>query len=141
MFGSYIFLIFSASLLIAVTFGVAGVLPLAISGMETDLEINYLSISLAFAVGQAVTGIANPLGGAMADKFGYHRAMLIGIILSTPIPPETFRIVNVAETSLPFFEITKPSNFCNLSLPPSTTLTSTARVSPDENLGKSFFNW
>ena len=82
MFGSYIFLIFSASLLIAVTFGVAGVLPLAISGMETDLEINYLSISLAFAVGQAVTGIANPLGGAMADKFGYHRAMLIGIILS-----------------------------------------------------------
>ena len=82
MFGSYIFLIFSASLLIAVTFGVAGVLPLAISGMETDLEINYLSISLAFAVGQAVTGIANPLGGAMADKFGYHRAMLFGIILS-----------------------------------------------------------
>ena len=82
MFGSYIFLIFSASLLIAVTFGVVGVLPLAISGMEADLEINYLSISLAFAVGQAVTGIANPLGGAMADKFGYHRAMLIGIILS-----------------------------------------------------------
>ena len=82
MFGSYIFLIFSASLLIAVTFGVVGVLPLAISGMEADLEINYLSISLAFAVGQAVTGIANPLGGVMADKFGYHRAMLIGIILS-----------------------------------------------------------
>ena len=82
MFGSYIFLIFSASLLIAVSFGVVAVLPLAISGMEADLAIDYLSISLAFAVGQAVTGIANPLGGAMADKFGYHRAMLLGIILS-----------------------------------------------------------
>ncbi len=78
----FIFLIFSASLLIAVIFGSRQILPLTISGIEADLAIDYLSISLAFAVGQVVSGVANPLGGMVADKFGYHRAMYIGVILS-----------------------------------------------------------
>ena len=76
------FLIFSASLLIAVIFGSRQILPLTISGIESDLAIDYLSISLAFAVGQVVSGVANPLGGVVADKFGYHRAMYMGVILS-----------------------------------------------------------
>ena len=76
------FLIFSASLLIAVIFGSRQILPLTISGIQSDLAIDYLSISLAFAVGQVVSGVANPLGGVVADKFGYHRAMYVGVILS-----------------------------------------------------------
>ncbi len=78
----YIFLVFAASLIISITFGARQILPLTISGIEADTAINYLSISLAFAVGQVVSGVANPLGGMVADKFGYHRAMIIGIILS-----------------------------------------------------------
>ena len=65
------FLLFSASLLIAVIFGSRQILPLTISGIQSDLAIDYLSISLAFAVGQVVSGVANPLGGVVADKFGY----------------------------------------------------------------------
>ena len=78
----YIFLIFAASLIISVAFGARQILPLTISGIEADMAINYLSISLAFAVGQVVTGIANPVGGIVADKLGHHRAMIMGIILS-----------------------------------------------------------
>ena len=78
----YIFLIFAASLIISVAFGARQILPLTISGIEADMAINYLSISLAFAVGQVVSGIANPVGGIIADKLGHHRAMIMGIILS-----------------------------------------------------------
>ena len=78
----YLFLIFAASLIISVAFGARQILPLTISGIEADMAINYLSISLAFAVGQVVSGIANPVGGIIADKLGHHRAMIMGIILS-----------------------------------------------------------
>ena len=57
----FIFLIFSASLLIAVIFGSRQILPLTISGIEADLAIDYLSISLAFAVGQVVSGVAEEI--------------------------------------------------------------------------------
>ena len=56
----FIFLIFSASLLIAVIFGSRQILPLPFLGLNLTWQLT-LSISLAFAVGQVVSGVANPL--------------------------------------------------------------------------------
>jgi len=56
-------------------------------------------------------------------------------VLSTPTPLDIFLTIKDEPKPLFLMESTTPSNGCNLSLVPSTTLTSTTTVSPGEKLG------
>ena len=73
--------IISASLIISATFGGRQILPLTIDGITQSTSLDYLTLSLAFAIGQVVWGIANSIGGMIGDKFGNEKALILGILL------------------------------------------------------------
>ncbi len=78
-----IFIIFSAGVITSVVFGARQTLPLSIEGINTKDTLNYLEISFAFALGQLIMGAIGPVGGAISDKFGSGKTLLIGIVLSS----------------------------------------------------------
>ena len=73
--------IISASLIISATFGGRQILPLTIDGITQSTSLDYLTLSLAFAIGQVIWGIANSIGGMIGDKFGNEKALILGIVL------------------------------------------------------------
>ncbi|MFQ3355059.1 MAG: MFS family permease [Paracoccaceae bacterium] len=79
---SIIFVILAAGAIISVVFGARQTIPLSISGINSSDALDYLDISFAFALGQLINGAITPLGGAIADRFGSGKTLLIGIILS-----------------------------------------------------------
>ncbi len=78
----YFFIIFSAGAIISVVFGGRQTIPLSIEGINLWKSLDYLQISLAFAVGQLVNGAITPVAGILADKFGSGKTLLLGVILS-----------------------------------------------------------
>lgn len=79
---NYFFVIFSAGVVISVVFGGRQTIPLTIEGINSAKNLNYLSISFAFALGQLINGAVTPFAGAIADKYGSGRTLVLGIILS-----------------------------------------------------------
>ena len=55
--------------------------PLFIGPINSSTGIGYAAISLAFAVGQLMWGIAQPVAGAIADRWGPRPVMLVGALL------------------------------------------------------------
>ncbi len=55
--------------------------PLFIGPINSATGIGYAAISLAFAVGQLMWGIAQPVAGAAADRWGPRPVMLAGALL------------------------------------------------------------
>ena len=78
-----IFVIFSAGVITSVVFGGRQTIPLSIEGINTKDTLNYLEISFAFALGQLISGAIGPVGGALSDKFGSGKTLLIGVLLSS----------------------------------------------------------
>jgi predicted MFS family arabinose efflux permease len=76
------YVIFAAAVINSVVFGGRQTIPLSIEGISFKDTLNYLQISFAFALGQLVSGAIGPIGGAISDKFGSGKTLLIGIILS-----------------------------------------------------------
>ena len=76
------YVIFAAAVINSVVFGGRQTIPLSIEGISFKDTLNYLQISFAFALGQLVSGVIGPVGGAISDKFGSGKTLLIGIILS-----------------------------------------------------------
>ena len=95
----FLFPIISASLIVAVGFGGRQILPLTIDGITQSTPLDYLTLSLAFAIGQVVWGFANSIGGVIGDKFGNEKALILGIFLSAlgialiPHCSSTFEII------------------------------------------------
>lgn len=79
---AYALPIICASIIISVAFGIRQTLPLTIDGIISETGLDYLTLSLAFAVGQIVYGFANSLGGMLADEYGDEKALILGILLS-----------------------------------------------------------
>ena len=79
---NYFFIIFAAGVVIAVVFGGRQTIPLTIEGINVAENLNYLTISFAFALGQLVNGAVTPCAGAFADKYGSGKTLFLGIILS-----------------------------------------------------------
>ena len=78
----YFYILFAAGVIQSVVFGGRQTIPLSIDGINLASTINYLEISFAFAVGQLITGIVTPLGGAISDRYGSGRTLLVGILIS-----------------------------------------------------------
>jgi len=65
----------------ALTMGTRQALALFLSPLNTSTGLGLASISLAFAVGQLWWGLTQPFAGAMADRVGAGRVLLVGIAL------------------------------------------------------------
>jgi predicted MFS family arabinose efflux permease len=65
----------------ALALGLRQAQPLFISALNSHTGIGYATISLAFGIAQLVWGIAQPLAGAAADRWGPFRVMLAGVAL------------------------------------------------------------
>ena len=80
---NYFFILFAAGAIQSVVFGGRQTIPLSIEGINLASTVNYLEISFAFAVGQLISGAVTPLGGAISDKYGSGKTLLLGIVITT----------------------------------------------------------
>ena len=66
--------------LFAVTLGVRQSMSLFLGTLNTQTGLGIAAISLAFAIGQLMWGITQPIAGAFADRYGSGRVMAIGLL-------------------------------------------------------------
>jgi predicted MFS family arabinose efflux permease len=67
-----------AAALYAISMGTRQGLALFIGPLNSHTAMGFASISLAFAIAQLVWGAAQPVAGALADRWGARRVMLAG---------------------------------------------------------------
>lgn len=77
----YWILVVSSALILAVTMGLRNALGLFVSPLNTSTGLGIVSISFALAVGQFVWGAAQPIFGALADRAGSVRIIVLGAVL------------------------------------------------------------
>ena len=65
----------------ALTMGVRQTMGLFLSALNTSTALGIGSISLAFAFGQLWWGLTQPFAGAVADRIGTGRVILLGVVL------------------------------------------------------------
>ncbi len=65
----------------ALALGIRQAQPLFIGALNTQTGIGYASVSLAFAVGQLMWGVAQPIAGAIGDRYGPRRVMIAGTLM------------------------------------------------------------
>jgi len=65
----------------ALTMGTRQTMGLFLSPLNTSTGLGLANISLAFAFGQLWWGLTQPFAGAMADKVGAGRVLLVGALL------------------------------------------------------------
>ncbi len=63
------------------TMGTRQTMGLFLSSLNTSTGLGLASISLAFAFGQIFWGLTQPFAGAIADKAGVGRILLVGIVM------------------------------------------------------------
>ena len=71
------------ALTLLVASGVRAASGVLIKPLESDLGWSRSSISFAISVGLLLYGLAGPLAGALMDRFGPRRLMLVGLMLTT----------------------------------------------------------
>ena len=71
----------SAAGILMVTMGARQSLGLFLAPLDASTGLGVASISLAMAIGQFIWGAAQPVAGALADRFGPGRVLLWGLIL------------------------------------------------------------
>jgi MFS family permease len=74
-------LLIAAAAILMITMGARQTTGLFVSPINTSTGLGIVSISFALAVGQIVWGVAQPVFGAIADKFGASRVIAVGAIL------------------------------------------------------------
>jgi MFS family permease len=74
-------LIAAASAILLITMGARQTIGLFIAPLDTATGLGIVSISLAVAVGQFVWGLAQPVFGAFADRYGPGRVITFGGIM------------------------------------------------------------
>jgi predicted MFS family arabinose efflux permease len=65
----------------AVTMGTRQSMGLFLSALNTSTGLGLGSISLAFAFGQLWWGLTQPFAGALADRYGAGRVLVVGLVL------------------------------------------------------------
>ena len=78
---SYLAVALAAGAVFALGLGVRQSQALFIGPINSSTGIGYAAISLAFAVGQIMWGVAQPLAGAAADRWGPRPVMVTGALL------------------------------------------------------------
>ncbi len=87
---SWLPLVIGAAALMAVVMGVRQSLSLFLSTLNTKTGLGIAAVSLAFAVGQLMWGLTQPVAGALSERYGSARVMLAGglmIAIGTALIP------------------------------------------------------
>jgi MFS family permease len=71
----------AASLILLITMGARQTIGLFIAPLDSATGLGIVAISLAVAIGQFVWGMAQPVFGALADRFGPGRVIAIGGVM------------------------------------------------------------
>ncbi|MEO8064015.1 MAG: MFS transporter [Pseudomonadota bacterium] len=71
----------SAAAILMITMGMRQSLGLYIAPIIETTHVGYAAMSFALAIGQLMWGVAQPAFGAMADRYGAGRVLLIGALL------------------------------------------------------------
>ncbi|UUZ47925.1 hypothetical protein LP420_33470 [Massilia sp. B-10] len=74
-------LILAASAILMITMGARLTTGLFMSPINTSTGLGIASISFAMAIGQFVWGAAQPVFGAVADKWGSAKVIIVGAFL------------------------------------------------------------
>lgn len=77
----YLALAIAAGAVFALTMGARQSLPLFISAINSHTAVGYATISLAFGIQQLMWGVAQPVAGALSDRWGARRVMIGGALL------------------------------------------------------------
>ena len=92
-------LILSASAILMVTMGARLTTGLFLSPINTATGLGIASISFAMAIGQFMWGAAQPVFGAVADKWGSTRVLIVGALMlaaglaATPFVDSQFGLI------------------------------------------------
>jgi predicted MFS family arabinose efflux permease len=78
---NYMWVALAGGAIFALGLGVRQAQALFIGPINSSTGIGYASISLAFAVGQLMWGIAMPIAGGFADRYGARPVMTLGALL------------------------------------------------------------
>lgn len=79
--GRWWFITLAAAAMLMVTMGARQSLGLFVSPLNTSTGLGLVTISFAMAVGQFVWGAAQPIAGAIADRYGPGRVLAAGLLL------------------------------------------------------------
>ncbi|RPI48780.1 MAG: MFS transporter, partial [Betaproteobacteria bacterium] len=71
----------AATSLLTLTFGLRAVLGMFIGPINSATGLGFAAVSLALAVSQLVAGVSQPLCGALSDRFGPARIVVVGGVL------------------------------------------------------------
>jgi predicted MFS family arabinose efflux permease len=71
----------AAGAVFALALGLRQAQPLFISALNSNTGIGYATISLAFGIAQLTWGVAQPVAGAVADRWGPRWVMIAGVTL------------------------------------------------------------
>jgi predicted MFS family arabinose efflux permease len=74
------FLVASAAAILLITMGARQTLGLFVAPLNRATGLGIVAISFAMAIGQFVWGLAQPLCGAAADRFGSRRVLIAGAL-------------------------------------------------------------
>ncbi|MGI9026538.1 MAG: MFS transporter [Burkholderiaceae bacterium] len=74
-------LMIAAAAILMITMGARQTTGLFISPINTATGLGIVSISFALAVGQLMWGVAQPVFGAVADKYGASRVIIAGALM------------------------------------------------------------
>ena len=77
----HLFVALAAGSVFALGLGLRQAQPLFISSINSSTGIGYAAISLAFGIAQLVWGVAQPVAGAIADRYGARPVMVAGALL------------------------------------------------------------
>jgi predicted MFS family arabinose efflux permease len=72
-------LVIPAAVILMITMGVRQSTGLFVSPINTSTGLGIASISFALAIGQFMWGVAQPVAGAFADRYGAGRVLVTGI--------------------------------------------------------------
>ena len=74
-------LMLAAAAIMMLTMGARQTMGLFLSPLNTATGLGIASISLALAVGQLMWGVAQPIFGAVADRYGSMRVIILGAVM------------------------------------------------------------
>ena len=78
---SHLTIALAAGAVFALGLGLRQSLPLFISLLNSHTGVGYATVSLAFGVSQLMWGVAQPVAGAIADRWGPRPVMIAGATL------------------------------------------------------------
>lgn len=86
----YLVPVIAAIMISGIVFGLRQSIPIYFNSIKVNTGLDIVSVSIAFAFGQLAWGLFQPFAGAISDKYGTEKALLLGIsmcILGTLLIP------------------------------------------------------